>query len=167
MYQYGNDKLKCRNAFKHDGTRCWNHVQVDCGLTRDRGIAWLIGRIDQEPDARDALVEAAWAELQRVRRQHRGHEGNEASTVAALETQAANLAKAIAKGGELDALVRELREVETALDDARHRHAETTRQRAEFGEFACEEDVASQLDEAIRVLACSSFEFADIIMPYA
>ncbi len=164
MYRFGDDLLKCQNALKHDDEGCWNHVQVPCELTRQKVVnEFLLGEIDSTPGAREALVDMACEELELVRRRRAQLGGDHDLQIGSLEKQSANLAKAIATGGQLDALVRELQGVEVALERARTRRAESVAVREGSLAFLSREEVMSQVDEVLMYLAGHSYEFADLL----
>jgi DNA invertase Pin-like site-specific DNA recombinase len=164
MYRYDDDQLKCKGAFRAKGEgSCWNHVQVSCQEVRDRVLPRLLDHCDQFPGFRRALADAAWSELQaRERCRSRVHRAAD-EEVAALEKRVGNLTRAIELGGDLDALVRQLAGVEEALKAARRRRAEQISSAASGPALGSRDEVERQLGMALRVLARTSFEFADLM----
>ena len=162
MYYMGKD-LKCENALHGGPQTCWNHVQVPAELTRRRVLDWLMQYLNQFPCFRPELLDAAWDELQRIDRQRDQARNNAGRDVAALEKQAVNLAKAIAQGGELDALLGESRAVAEALRVARQQSNRSTGKTAVCGRFRSKEQIEPLLDESLNAVADSSFEFADLM----
>ena len=162
MYYMGKD-LKCENALHGGPQTCWNHVQVPAELTRRRVLGWLMQYLNQVPCFRSELLDAAWDELQRIDRQRDQARNNAGRAIAALEKQAANLAKAIAQGGELDALLSESRAVAEVLRVARQQSNRSTEKRAVCGRFRSKEQIEPLLDESLNAVADSSFEFADLM----
>ena len=162
MYYMGKD-LKCENALHGGPQTCWNHVQVPAELTRRRVLDWLMQYLNQFPCFRSELLDAAWDELQRIDRQREQARNNAGRDVAALEKQAVNLAKAIAQGGELDALLGESRAVAEALRVARQQSNRSTGKTAVCGRFRSKEQIEPLLDKSLNSLADNSFEFADLM----
>lgn len=158
MYRVDRDQLKCRNAFSPGAVPCWNHVQVDCRLVRERLIAFVMGHCDRVPEFRRALIEAAWAELEATRRRQSLATRGLDDEIAELERRAANLADAISRGGQLEALVNQLAEVDRTLRDARRRRAESP-----GPPLSSRADVEHQLETALRQLTQTSFTFGDLM----
>jgi len=73
------------------------------------------------------------------------------------------LAKAIARGGKLEGLVKESAAVDAELQAARLEKANVESQEHETGDFQSCDDVAARLPEAMALLAKTSFEFADLL----
>ncbi len=162
MYRYGSF-LKCKNAVPKGPRTCWNHVQVDIATVHAKIIAWFIGVLDRYPDARDVVVTAALEELERRRHRSRSASDNLDARITTLRAEADNLARAIAAGGELDALVRLLASVNASLEQAVHERACIEQQANEVGGLLSYEDVSTRLEEVLLCLANSSFEFTDIM----
>lgn len=160
---YMGKHLKCENAL-HSGPRtCWNHVQVPAQLTRRRVIAWLKCYLGQVVDFRPWLRDAAWEEMLRIDQRRRQSRNTSVADVAKLEKQAANLAKAIAAGGQLDALLKESQAVEAALREARRQQEQETVPTAVCGRFSTSTQLDPLLDELLDTVADTSFEFADLM----
>ena len=138
MYYMGKD-LKCENALHGGPQTCWNHVQVPAELTRRRVLGWLMQYLNQFPCFRSELLDATWDELQRIDRQRNQARNNAGRDMAVLEKQAVNLAKAIAQGGELDALLSESRAVGEALRVARQQSNRSTGKTTVCGRFRSKE----------------------------
>jgi len=119
--------------------------------------------LEQYPFFREKLLGATWDELRRIDRQRDQSRNNSAGDVAALEKQAANLAKAIAQGGDLDALLSESRAVDQALHAARQQSNRPAGKTAVCGRFRSKEQIEPLLDESLNSVADSSFEFADLM----
>ena len=117
MYYVG-EHLKCKNALPGNGQTCWNHVQVPARLTRQRVVAWLVEQLDSAPELHQAMLEIVRAQLEGALGRHRPPR-DLAREIASLERQAANLAAAIAEGGQMQALVQKLRAVEDVMDKTR------------------------------------------------
>ncbi|MCH5373801.1 MAG: recombinase family protein, partial [Planctomycetes bacterium] len=159
---YMGQHLKCENAL-HSGPRtCWNHVQVPAQLTRRRVIDWLKRYLGQVAGFRPWLREAAWEELLRIDRRRLQARNTSGTDVATLERQAANLAKAIAAGGQLDALLKESQAIEAALRKARQQQEPETAPTAVCGRFSSPTQLDPWLDDCLDSVADTSYEFADL-----
>jgi DNA invertase Pin-like site-specific DNA recombinase len=163
MYRFCKDELKCRNAFMPGAVPCWNHVQVNCQIVRDKVLAMVMGHCEQVPGFRRALVDAAWAELEAQRRRRSLTDRNVDDEVAELEKRAANLAQAIAKGGRLEALVQQLTEVDRNLKDARRRRSDPTHDQRLGTSQGTRAEVDRHLKAALAQVARSSYTFADLM----
>ena len=108
-------------------------------------------------------MKAAWDELEKSRRRLRQRDDDIDSTIDSLQKQAANLAKAIAAGGKLEALVVELEKVEAAIRDAQARRDAAAEQETKQQCFATQQDVEDHLEDAIHNLTATSFDFADLL----
>lgn len=159
MY-YSGKHLRCRNSLPRHGGSCWNHVQVPADLTRERVCGWLADFSIGQPQLRHALVDLAWEELDRPRRQAVRVQGDPSREIASLERQAANLAAAIAEGGQLTALLERLRSVEAALEKARAVQAVDPASLPHKPSPPSKGEVEQALPETLARLAGSSFEFA-------
>ena len=161
MY-YGGNHLVCCNARLHKGPRrCWNHVQVSVPLTRERIVSWLLDDSRGAPGWYPLLVDLVRKEQEKTsgaasRRQH-----DLAHEIANLERQAANLAAAIAAGGQLQALVEKLQGVELALQKARvaERKGRSVNEEDSF----LKQPGKEVLRDKLRKLAASSYAFADLL----
>jgi DNA invertase Pin-like site-specific DNA recombinase len=163
MYRYDGAWLKCQNAHRHDDQRCWNHVQVSCSLTRSKVLAWLLSHCRQAPRFQDTLVDSAWAELQSQRQRQDQTRGLLDQQSSDLEMRSANLAKAIAKAGEIEALVKELTSVDEMLNAARKKKASQTKTSMEKLTGYSRQEVEAKLDEVLIEVAQTSHEFADLM----
>jgi hypothetical protein len=168
MYRYEADDLKCKGCFvakppegagPSPGPRCWSHLQVDCREIRRRVLGRLVAHCEGVPGFREALVEAAWAELEaQAKRAGRSGRSDEEEIVELLK-RSKLMAKAIGKGGEMDALLEELAEVNGQLEAARGRQA--ARQAGATGpRLGSRIEVAKELEAALSVLAATSYDFA-------
>ena len=83
--------------------------------------------------------------------------------ITCLEKEAKNLAKGIAKLGELESLVSELAAVDTQLAEARAERRRLTESGDTAGAFRSVAELATGLDRALRWLAWASRDFADIL----
>jgi DNA invertase Pin-like site-specific DNA recombinase len=162
MYRSGTF-LKCSNALPKGPRTCWNHTQVEFDVTRAKVLPWVLGVLDQHPDFRDRLIDTAWQELERAP-QRRQRETNAAEEyLADLKKRELKLTEAIARGGELDALVAKLAATQRERVEAQKKTEEIKARVEADAEFASREEVAARLDEAVQRLAETSFDFADLL----
>ncbi len=118
MYRSGQH-LKCQNALGNGPRTCWNHVHVPYGLLRAKVLSWVWSVLEPFPNFRTTIIEFAWKEFERQRRGSHRSSNVQAERIAELTRQAGNLAKAIARGGELEALVTESAAIQVALSQAK------------------------------------------------
>jgi hypothetical protein len=163
MYRVDRDELKCRNAFMPGAVPCWNHVQVNGQIVRDKVLAVVMGHCDRVPEFRRALVDAAWAELEVKRRRQSLTDRNLDDEIAELERRAANLAQAIAQGGQFEALLQQMAEVDRNLQDARGRRSEQAQAEPVGPPLGTRADLDRHLEAALRQLARTSFAFGDLM----
>jgi len=163
MYRSDRGSLKCQNAFKRGSAGCWNHVQTPCAPLQEKVLAWLCAYCDKVPGFRATMVDTAWAELQAQRNRHGRSEAVLEKEIAELEKQSANLAQAIAVGGELEALTHRLREVERQLHNARQKKEQGDTTQLSSTGYASREEVDAALDRALLEVMRTSFDFADLM----
>jgi hypothetical protein len=109
----------CQNAHERGARACWNHFQVSYAQAQDKILAWLLSHGRSLPGFQKVLVDAAWTELeaQRWRSEQTGNALDQ--QIEDLGKRAANLAKAIALGGQMEALRQQLAEVNQELHAAK------------------------------------------------
>lgn len=163
MYRVDKDELKCRNAFIPGAVPCWNHVQVNCQIVRDKVIAVVMGHCDRVPEFRRALADAAWAELEVKRRRQSLTVCKLDDEIAELERRAANLAEAISQGGQLEALLKPLAAIERSLKDARQRRSDPMQAELLGLQLGTRADLDRHLEAALSQLAQTSFAFGDLM----
>jgi site-specific DNA recombinase len=162
MYRYG-ELLKCQNALGKGPRECWNHVLVRIAEVHARVLPLVLRFLDTYPPARSVVATLAWAECQRVRgRQNRGLAGLD-DRIADLEKQAGFLAKAIGKGGNMDALLSELGAVNQDLSAARTQRTRLATAGETTGAYGSAAEIAAGLGDALPWLAATSRDFADIL----
>jgi len=161
MYDLGTF-LKCQNALPGAVKPCWNHVQVSIQLTRKKIGAWVIDAAAKVPGSVEGLVDRVWTELERMRRGTQSEAGRLERRICELENAAGNLAKAIARGGELDVLIKELSAVQAELDELQARRAEQTEAESQESSGLTREQVSLQLNDCLIGLLDTSYEFADV-----
>jgi hypothetical protein len=158
MY-YSGSHLRCRNSLPRYGGSCWNHVQVPVELSRRRVVSWLVTHLEGEPELQSAMAVIVRRVLEGTGGRHGCQRHDLAREVQGLERQAANLAAAIAEGGQLQSLVQKLKATEAALEKARasQRKAQAHDRERSRAEDNCEQDLSAKLLHLVR----HSFEFAD------
>jgi DNA invertase Pin-like site-specific DNA recombinase len=162
MYDLGTF-LKCQNALPGATRPCWNHVQVPIELTRQKLVSWIIAEADEVAGMREALVSLAWNEFERSHRGSHSESRRLDHRIAELKSGASNLAKAIAKGGELDVLVQELEAIETQIAALKVRKGELADEEAKVESRLTREQVNSQLNDHLLALLGTSYELGDVI----
>jgi hypothetical protein len=158
MY-YSGAYLRCRNSLPRFGALCWNHVQVPVEVARRQLVSWLVAYLEGSPESRPAIVAMVRHILDGTSGRHGRRQHDVAREVQTLERQAANLAAAIADGGQLQALVQKLKATEAALEKARASQRES--QCRDREKSLAKDDVEQDLPAALLNLATHSFEFAD------
>jgi site-specific DNA recombinase len=171
MYRYETHSMKCRGTFvarkpegadPSPGPHCWNHVQVDCREIRARVLEGVLAHCEGVPGFREALVDAAWSELE-AEAKRAGRSGRSIEEeIEDLVKRSRFLAKAIAKGGELDPLLEEMTEVKGQQEAARARLA--ARQAGASGpRLGSRGEVSNELEAALSLLAATSYDFAKLM----
>lgn len=158
MY-YSGSYLRCRNSLPRYGASCWNHVQVPVELARRRLVSWLVTHLERTPELRSATVAIVRGILEGASGRHGRRHQDVAREVQTLERQAANIAAAIADGGQLQTLVQKLKATEAAIEKARASQRKTQCRDREKSQ--AQDDVVRDLPVALLNLASHSFEFAD------
>ena len=163
MHRALNDQIKCSRALRHHLKRCWNHVQVKCEVVREKIFAWLLTELDKSPRHRDAFLDIAWAEHEQevVRSQQKRQEV--AEQIESVERESASLAAAVAAGGELDALVKQLQANEARLTKLRKKHAQETHCLHEDLTVISREELAARPLEGTLAVARRSTGFATFL----
>jgi DNA invertase Pin-like site-specific DNA recombinase len=162
MYRTG-DFLKCANALPKGTLSCWNHVQVYFEHIHTMVLDWLLRVLQEHPRFRETLIESTWTEFERAQRRSQGQLVPIDQRITERKRQADNLAKAIALGGNLEALLTELKVVQSALACEEHEREELLAQAEQARGFSCREEVAARLDAALPELAAKSLDFADFM----
>jgi hypothetical protein len=162
MYNLGTF-LKCQNALPGAAKPCWNHVHVPIELTRRKLVSWMIAEGDKVPGVREALVSLAWNELERSQRGSHSESRRVDHQIADLRGGAGNLAKAIAKGGELDVLVQELKAIENQIAELEVRKSDIVRKEVQVESRLTREQVDLQLNDHLLALLGTSYELGDVL----
>jgi hypothetical protein len=158
MY-FSGSYLRCRNSLPRYGASCWNHVQVPVELARQRMVSWLVAHLERTPDLQSAMTAMVRGILESTGGRHGRRQHDVAREVQTLERQAANLAAAIADGGQLQALVQKLKATEAALKKARESQRKLQCDDQERSQ--AKDNVEWDLPATLLNLASHSFEFAD------
>jgi site-specific DNA recombinase len=160
MYDLGRH-LKCQNALPEAVNPCWNHVQVCVNLTRRKLVDWLIALSLKNPRFRETLINSTLAEIERLQKGVQSDSHKIDRRLSDLRTAAANLAKAVAKGGELDALIDELTAVNAEMQALETQKANQADANRRDESPPTNEQVESQLNDRLLALLGASYEFAD------
>ena len=160
---YAGAHLKCSNALQRPGRGCWNHVQVPAQLTRERVVSWLVEYLDGRPALRQAIVQSVWALVEQGSDGLRRRQRDRTREIAVLERQSANLANAIAEGGQLPTLIGKLQAVEHSLQSARECQLAERQHASESDGLPSKKQIEEDLHSTLIRLASSSFQFADLL----
>jgi hypothetical protein len=163
MYRYNGEWLKCQNAHERGTGACWNHVQVSCELTQEKVLGWLLSNCGQVPDFRKKLADSAWAELEAQRKRCDRTQSLVDQQIAELQKRANKLAKAIALAGEIEVVVEQLIEVDQQLKVAQQKKADAGGNPSPSVLSWSRQEVDARLNDALRAVAQSSYEFADLM----
>ena len=155
--------LKCENSLKRNGKTCWNHVQVNVDLVRDRMIDWLLTWFDANPECREAFVDSAWHEIRRLDSRKVDSTNADNRALASLQKQAMNMARAIADGGQLVTLLEQLKITESRIKELRKNVVRREEPVELDYQFTSKEDVEEHVDVALRCVVARSFEFSDVM----
>jgi hypothetical protein len=136
---------------------------VDVARVRAKVLPWIVSILDRVPGFRTALIQFAELEFERMRRRKLTSGDFHAKRIAELELQAANLAKAIAKGGNLEALVIQSTAVDAELNNTRMEAERLLQQARETNEFVSSSDIGDHLEDVLLRMAETSFDFADLM----
>ena len=162
-YWCGAGGLKCSNCGDPAKGSCWNHLQADPLVIRRKVLDVLLNCIQERPDAKTTLIQAALAECERLR----GHGGREQARleeqIKRLKSGKRALATAIRKGGEVDVLLEELHDAEANLAK-KTQELKRVREQAEAELVPADANtVREQLPEIVAYLMADSYEFADLL----
>jgi DNA invertase Pin-like site-specific DNA recombinase len=161
-YIYDRDSLKCSNSFLMGKHQCWNHVQADRDRIRLAVMLWLMSLLQQTPAAWTAFLDAAWQEIERRRAGSGSALTAELNELQRLTSEADRLAKAIADGGTLHALLKLLEQTEALISESKARCDMLKVAAADELPFDREALLQNPLT-AILELSRTSFEFADLL----
>ncbi|MCA9091994.1 MAG: recombinase family protein [Planctomycetaceae bacterium] len=108
--------LKCCNVIPKGPRTCWNHVQVPTELTIRKVLEKLVSSFDQFPSFRQSFADAVWESYQSQKNKRDRTQNSMESVLNELNRQKQNLLKAIRTGGNLPALVDELKQIESDIE---------------------------------------------------
>lgn len=162
MYRYDRKVLKCRNASRSAGRRCWNRVQVNTGFATRVLLGRLFKQLCDQDGFVSAMQSAAHTEFTRSRALKRKRELPDADRIEDLQRQSANLTEAIAEGGQIVQLVDRLNQVTEEIQQLRTRSA-VQQQSAEDAVIAVAKRIDKEPLQVLRETAAASFEFADLM----
>ncbi len=160
MYDLGAF-LKCQNALPGAAQPCWNHVQVPIKATCQRVVEWLVGTAATVPGALEGLVNHVWSELEKTWRGAQSDVVRVERRICELQNAASNLTKAIAKGGELDVLVKELASLQGELLELQARRRSDAEAEIQTRPAVTREQLALNPQHYVISLLRTSYEFAD------
>lgn len=162
-YNCGAGVAKCASALGHGEQECWNHVQINLGLVREKLVDLVLAATDAHPLARQVIVENAWAEFQRARDRGSNELRQVDEQIAELTKQSENLAKAIAAGISLDSVVQQSKDLKRQLREAARRRDELLQGQADDGMPKSIEALAVDPRPALLDLAAHSFDFSELL----
>jgi DNA invertase Pin-like site-specific DNA recombinase len=163
MYDLGRH-LKCQNALPGAARPCWNHVQVPIELARQKVVAWLIALTLTNSHLRETLINYALAEIETLQKGAQSDSQRIDRRLSELRTAAANLAKAVAKGGELDALIDELMAVNEQIQELETQKANQANAKRHDDGLPAIELIEVHLKDRLLALLGASYEFGDTFL---
>ena len=164
MYLAGDDVIKCQDSLARNGQTCWNHVQVDCTLFREKLVDLLLTPVANCPGAHEALLAVARAEIERVRSRKDMASKSIDRQIQDLQGKVDRLGKAIEMGhGDMEVLVDRLKPLSKELKEAKRQRERRQRQQAEEHAPLAPEDQAFNPRAVLLELAKISFEFAALV----
>ena len=157
LYRFDTDYLKCKNSGRNSADRCWNHLQVDCAVLRQKLLTPLLAKLIRYPSFISTLRDSTLAEIARLQA-HQQTGSKKSRDLDGLRKQAANLANAIAAGGELQPLIDRLTAINGQIKEATSEPVEsTTHARPRWT------TIESSLADHMISISATSFEFADLV----
>lgn len=160
MYDLGTG-LKCQNTIPRGPRTCWNRVLVSIDKIHEHVIPEVTRFLDRNPSSRRGIAREGWDAYQKaLRREGRSDLSDE---IAELEVEEKNLARAVGKNRDLDALVSRLREVQDLLKAKRDEDRRRKSRRASIGNFKSIGDIEAQFESAMARMARGSRDFADVL----
>jgi hypothetical protein len=153
--------LRCENAQPRNQRRCWRNVQVPVNWARKALREWLLTYIGTVPVRQAWMVDEIWTAFQQTHQRRIRLEDLLAQEITTLESEATNLSKAIRKGGKIPALIKDLKQINRRIKVCQAKLAKTRDANRQYDCLQSKEHVAAQLDEALRVMIDTSFDFAE------
>ena len=163
MYSYDTDQLKCQNAHGRGKDQCWNHVQVNINVARQKFIAWFIEFIQAEPGVRELIVDFTATELENLNADSNLELSCIRTQIEQLEREAKTIAKAIRKGGSFKALVQEALEIEDQLSKFRDSETALLEKEEQLPGSISQTPIDDQVNDALLAISKNSFEFARLM----
>lgn len=155
--------LRCEDSTPRNQRRCWCNVQVPVRWARSRLAEWLLGYVAAAPAMREWLVGEIWTAFQRTHQRRLRLEDLLTQEIATLEAGAANLTKAIRKGGRIPELVNDLEQISRRIKELQTKLAKIRETNRQPDCLESKEHVAAQLGEALRIMIDTSFDFAETL----
>jgi len=163
MHRALNDQIKCCRAHRQNLQRCWNHVQVQCELAREKILSWLLTELEKYPRHRDAFLDMAWSEHEQELLRRRQKLEEICEQIQSVAQEADQLAAAIAAGGELEALVKRSQATDAKLKKLRKAETQETRCLREELTVISREELAARPLEGTLAVARRSTGFASFL----
>ena len=107
------------------------------------------------------MVDEIWTAFQQTHQRRIRLEDLLAQEITTLESEATNLSKAIRKGGKIPALIKDLKQINRRIKVCQAKLAKTRDANRQYDCLQSKEHVAAQLDEALRIMIDTSFDFAE------
>lgn len=163
MYSYDTDQLKCQNAHGRGKDQCWNHVQVNVDVLRQKFTAWLIQTVQQEPGVRQLIVDFTETELNNLNAETNLELSCVQTQIRALEVEAKSIAKAIRKGGRLTALVQESQEIDEQMSELKASKLALLANDQQLPDSLSKTHMEGELNDALLAISENSLEFARLM----
>ena len=164
FYWRGAVGLQCSNCGNPEDAGCWNHVQPNAALVRRHIRDILLDLLRTDADrAMSALRDAALAEFDRLNRRENQEAERLEAKAAKLRGSKANLAKAIAAGGQIRELLALMQEAETELKHVEKQLAKAESQSVAHPALPEPDEVEEHLPGILDHLLTKSYEFAALL----
>jgi len=155
--------LRCENSTVRKQRRCWCNVQPRVSWARRRLAEWLSTFAAVSSARRAWLVDEIWTAFQRTHQRRMRLGDLYTQEIATLQAGAANLTKAIRQGGKIPELVKELKQITRRIKERQTRLTQIREANRQPECLQSKEHVAAQLEEALRVMMETSFDFAETL----
>lgn len=165
-YSYNDDELKCQNTRRKRAVgaeKCWNHLQTDCEIAREKILKWVVDELTGMPGFLPQFVEKVHECLASL---NEGG-GSALSALVAreqeLKTQRARLKRLLRQMEDARAVAEELRDIDKELDQLipaiETQKAAVSATPLEYGPA----EVESNLFTSVLYLSRTSYEFGDLM----
>jgi hypothetical protein len=158
--------LRCSNARKVNGGKCWNHVQAPVADLQLQVLRWFQGLLVVNPEAYEKLLDATLSSLRQSEAQALSVNESRQREVNRLKQQQSNLAKAIAEGGDLTSLLKLLKDVERQLEDRRQADDALRGKSVISTTTMSREEVTASLESVLKHLMQTSADFGDVLREF-